>query len=255
MELIPIFGIGIFGLAVGSFTNAAVYRLKICEIKSIFFGRSFCPRCKKTLRARDLIPLASFLLLRGRCRFCRKKISPHYFWVELATAVAFGGVAVFTGFADLALLSWNLFFTAIFIFLASFDFLFGEIPDEVSLPASLLAFLGSFLAFTIAPCESLIGLLAGGGFFAAIVLISNGKWMGGGDIRFGLLLGALLGWQGFAIAVFAASFLGSTVGVIQILQKKKKLKSALPFAPFLAAGGVAAILFAEEIWEWYLSFF
>ena len=241
------------GLAVGSFINAAVYRLKICEIKSLFFGRSFCPRCKKTLHVRDLIPLASFLLLRGKCRFCQRKISAHYFWVELLTALAFGGVAIFTGFENFLLLVWNLFFTAIFIFLASFDFQFGEIPDEVSLPASFLAFFGSFLAFTLTPFESLIGLLAGGGFFAAIVLISNGQWLGGGDIRIGLLLGALLGWQGFAIAVFIASLSGSVVGIIQILQKKKRLKSPLPFAPFLSFGGVIALVFGSEIWEWYLG--
>ncbi len=254
MELIFAFSFGMFGLAVGSFLNAAVYRLRIREIKSLFFGRSFCPFCKKILRIRDLIPLASFLLLRGKCRFCSKKISAHYFWVEFFTALAFGGVAAFTGFENLPLLTWNLFFTAVLIFLANFDFQFGEIPDEVSLPASSLALAGSFLAFTPNFIVSLTGLLAGGGFFAAIVLISNGRWMGGGDIRMGLLLGALLGWQGFVIAVFIASFLGSVVGIIQIIQKKKKLKSSLPFAPFLTIGGVAALVFGGEIWNWYLSF-
>ncbi len=253
MEFIPIFGIGMLGLAIGSFVNAAVYRLKIRKIKSLFFGRSFCPRCKKILHIRDLIPLASFLLLRGKCRFCSKKISAHYFLVEFFTALAFGGVAMFTGFENLPLLAWNLFFTAIFIFIASFDFQFGEIPDEVSLPAFFLALAGSFLAFTPNFTMSLVGLLVGGGFFAAIVLISNGRWMGGGDIRIGLLLGALLGWQGLVIAVFIASFLGSVVGIVQIVQKKKKLKSSLPFAPFLAMGGVMALVFGSEIWEWYFQ--
>ncbi len=87
-----------------------------------------------------------------------------------------------------------------------------------------------------------------------IVLISNGKWMGGGDIRIGLLLGALLGWSGFAISLFVASVVGSVIGVVQILTKKRKLFSQIPFAPFLAMGGVVAILFGSEIWEWYSRF-
>jgi leader peptidase (prepilin peptidase) / N-methyltransferase len=254
MALLQIFGIGLLGLAVGSFLNAAVYRLRIKEFKSIFFGRSFCVKCKHVLRVRDLVPLASFLLLRGKCGFCSKKISSHYFWLELITALAFGLVASATGFENISLLVWNLFFATVLIFIASFDFQFGEIPDEVSLPTFLLAFLGSFLVFTLTPVESLIGLLVGGGFFTIIVLISNGKWMGGGDIRMGLLLGALLGWQGFVIALFIASLTGSIIGVSQILRKKHKLKSPLPFGPFLALGGILTLLFVSGIWDWYLGF-
>ncbi len=253
MDSIFIFGFVLLGLAVGSFLNAAVYRLRIKEFKSIFFGRSFCVKCKHTLRVCDLIPLASFLFLRGKCRFCSEKISNHYFWTEFITAITFGTVAAFTGLESLPLLVWNLFFVAIFIFIASFDFQFGEIPDEVSLPAAGIALLGSFFAFTPDFTTSLIGLLVGGGFFAAIVVFSDGKWMGGGDIRIGLLLGALLGWQGFVIALFTASIFGSIVGVTQILLGKHKLKSTLPFAPFLALGGVVAFLFSEGIWEWYLG--
>ena len=254
METFLILVIGALGLAVGSFINAAVYRLRIQEFKSIFTGRSFCPRCKKHLRARDLIPLASFLLLRGKCHFCTKKISSHYFFVELATAVAFLLVAMFGECATGAIL-WNLFFASVLIFLASFDAQFGEIPDEVSLPAIVLALLGSAFAFTLAPSSAIVGALVGGGFFAALVVISNGKWMGGGDIRLGLLLGALVGWRGCAVALFIAALTGSIVGITQILRKKRKAKSAMPFAPFLAVGGIMAMLFAEEVWSWYLGFF
>ena len=255
MGFLQIFVIGIIGSAVGSFLNSAVYRLRIREFKSIFLGRSFCPNCKKSLRARDLIPLVSFFLLGRKCQFCTQKISTHYFWVELITASIFGLIAWQMGFGQNSLLLWHLLFATVLIFLASFDFQFGEIPDEVSLPATLFAFLGSFFIFTISPAESLVGLLIGGGFFTAIVLASNGKWMGGGDIRMGLLLGALLGWQGFLIALFIASFSGSIVGIAQVIQKKKKLKSTLPFAPFLAMGGIIALLFSEKIWEYYAQLF
>ncbi len=253
MEIFLLVVIGALGLAVGSFINAAVYRLRAGKFKSILTGRSFCPKCKKNLAARDLIPLVSFLWLRGKCRFCHKKIAVHYFIIELTTAVAFLLVALF-GASGTESLLWNLFFVSILIFIASFDAQFGEIPDEVALPAIVLALAGSFLAFTLAPLTALIGALVGGGFFTALVLISDGKWMGGGDIRVGLLLGALTGWRGFIVALFVASFLGSVVGTIQILRKKKKLKSALPFAPFLAFGGIVAILFSQQICAWYLAY-
>ncbi|MCF7845907.1 MAG: A24 family peptidase, partial [Candidatus Peribacteraceae bacterium] len=226
--------------------------LRIGEFKSLLTGRSFCPACKKNLKARDLIPLASFLLLRGKCRFCHKQISVHYFWVELVAAAVFVLVATF-GACGTAPLLWNLFFASILIFLASFDAQFGEIPDEVSLPAIFLALLGSVLVFTPSPATAIIGMLVGGGFFAALVLISNGRWMGGGDIRLGLLIGALVGWRGFAVALFIAALIGSVFGVIQILRQKKKLRSALPFAPFLASGGILAMLFTEKVWAWYLT--
>jgi len=263
VSLIFAFGIGLLGLAVGSFLNAAVYRLRIKEFKSIFFGRSFCTACKKTLHLRDLVPLASYLLLQKKCRFCAQKISSHYFWVEFITALVFGLVAAVVGFENLPLLAWNLFFVTIFVFIASFDFQFGEIPDEVSLPAIVLAFLGSFLAFTLTPLQSLLGLTVGGGFFVGIILLNQLAyklkltlitWMGGGDIRFGALLGVLLGWQNFLIVLFTASLIGSIVGGLLMLQKKKGFFSPLPFGPFLALGGLLALLFGNEIWSWYLGF-
>jgi len=253
MELIFIFACALLGLVIGSFLNAAVYRLRIGEFKSLFISRSFCPNCKATLHVRDLVPLASYLLLRGKCRFCNEKISSHYFWVELITATVFGFIAWSIGLHSIPLLVWHLIFATILIFIASFDQQFGEIPDEISLPAVALALLGSFFVFTPSFITSLVGLIIGGGFFLLIVIVSNGKWMGGGDIRVGALLGALLGWQGFAIALFVASVLGSVVGIAQIVSKKRKLKTPLPFAPFLAAGGIIEIIFGGEIWSWYLK--
>lgn len=252
MENFLILVVGALGLAVGSFINAAVYRLRIHEFKSLLTGRSFCPKCKKNLKVRDLIPLASFLLLRGKCRFCKKKIGSHYFWVEFVTVIAFVLVAIF-GTCGTGIILWNLFFVSILIFLASFDAQFGEVPDEISLPAILLALIGSAFAFTLAPASAILGALVGGGFFAAIVVGSNGKWMGGGDIRLGLLLGALTGWRGFFIALFIAALVGSAIGIFEIYRGHKRLKSIIPFAPFLTGGGVIAILFAEKIWAWYLG--
>ncbi|MFH1375143.1 MAG: A24 family peptidase [Patescibacteria group bacterium] len=254
MNPIFIFGCGVLGLILGSFVNAAVYRLRYRK-PGLFFGRSKCIRCGHTLHARDLIPLLSYLLLHGRCRYCDKGIGSHYAWTELLFALTFIVVALFTPFGEIGLLTWNLLFAGILLFLASYDMQFGEIPDEISLPAAALALIGIALPFTLSLGTGLIGLFVGGGFFAGLVLISNGKWMGGGDIRMGLLLGALVGWKGFLIALFFASVVGSVVGLTQVIRKKRKLRSPLPFGPFLALGGIIAILFTNQVWEWYVGSF
>lgn len=251
------------GLIVGSFLNAAVYRLRIGQFKSIFCGRSFCTHCKETLKIRDLIPLVSYLLLRGRCRFCTKKISAHYFWIELTTALAFAATVLVINPINLGELIWSLLFVTIFIFLASFDFQFTEIPDEVSLPAIGLAFLSSFLPFTISPGRSLLGLCVGVGFFVGIIVLNEvarrkqwteSNWMGGGDVRLGALLGVLFGWQGFLIALFVASLSGSLAGGALLVSKQKKAGSPIPFGPFLAFGGFITLLYGKEIWNWYVQF-
>lgn len=243
----------IIGLSIGSFINAAVYRLKH-KRRGLIFGRSFCPSCKKTLSATDLIPLLSYLFLRAKCRFCRKKIAAHYFWIELISGMAFLGAGLMTGFSNPLLLAYQLVFISVLIFIASYDFQFGEIPDEVSLPAIFLALAGSFLSFTESFWSSLFGLLLGAGIFFALVFFSRGKWMGGGDIRLAALLGALLGWQGFLLALLFASLFGSLVGVLQILLSGKSLRSAVPFGPYLALGAYVVLFFGEYIWTWYLSF-
>lgn len=263
MDFITIFSFGLLGLVIGSFLNAAVYRLRIKQFKSIFLGRSFCVHCKKTLQLRDLIPLLSFLLLGGKCRFCSQKISAHYFWVEFITAVTFSLVAGLTGLENIPLLIWNLFFVTVLIFLASFDAQFGEIPDEVSLPAILIATLGSFFTFMLTPSQSLLGVIVGGGFFVGVLLLNElayrlkwtrANWMGGGDVRLGLLLGALFGWQGFLIALFIASVSGSVFGLTQIALQKRDAKTPLPFGPFLVLGGIVTLLFGGELWGWYEGF-
>ena len=242
----------IIGLSIGSFINAAVYRLKSKQ-RGLLFGRSICPSCKKILGVRDLVPLLSYLFLKGKCRYCKSKIGGHYFWVELITALAFLGIGLTAQFENIPFLLWQLLFTAVFIFLASYDFQFGEIPDEISLPATIVAFASSFFTLTQTPLQSLIGLMVGAVFFFCLVWFSKGKWMGGGDIRLGALLGALLGWQGFLIALLFASALGSVIGILQILFTQKKLKSPVPFGPYLALGGYLTLIFGEQIWSWYFQ--
>jgi len=240
------------GLIAGSFINAAVPRIREKDFAGLLTGRSHCPHCRHELSWKDLLPVASYLALRGHCRYCDKKIGARYLAVELITAATFAGIASFSA-GGISLLVWQLFFAAVLIFLAVYDYETHEIPDEISLPAAGLALGSNLLPFTLSFGESAIGALVGGGFFLAIVLMSNGKWMGGGDIRLGLLLGALLGWQIFVVALFLASVAGAAVGSIAMKLGKKEAKSEIPFAPFLAFGGIVALLFGQQIWWSYLG--
>jgi leader peptidase (prepilin peptidase)/N-methyltransferase len=253
MEIFYLVGIGIFGLIVGSFINAAVYRLRERELKSLLFGRSICRLCKRQLAWRDLIPLVSYLIQRGRCRFCHRKFGVRYFLVELITLLAFVGLALRQGLENPALLAWQLFFTAVLIFIAYYDYLYHEIPDAVSLPAVTFALIGAAWFFPPGLVSALLGLGLGGGLFLFLILVSQGKWLGGGDLRLAALMGLLLGWQGFLLALFLASLAGSIVGGVLIQQKILSKKSQLPFGPFLALGTYLTLLFGPAFWSWYLG--
>lgn len=229
---------------------AAIFRLRN-KTGGLLAGRSFCANCKTTLQPLDLIPVVSFLLLRGKCRYCGKPIPRNCLWLEILTALVFLCVGYFTGVGNLSLLIWQLIFSSVLIFLAAYDWLYGEIPDSVSLPAILLAFLGSFLSFTPNFTASLLGFVIGALPFFALFFFSHGKWMGGGDSRLGGLLGMLLGWQQLFIAIFLAASFGSIVGLLLIAQNKKELTSRIPFGPYLALGGFLTLLFGNVLWNWY----
>lgn len=241
--------VGLVGLIFGSFLAAGIERLHLRDGR-FWLGRSRCLSCHKILAARDLIPLVSFWLLKGRCRFCQIKIPRVTLVLEILTSGVFILVAFFT--RDLGILLWNLIFVTVLIFLAVYDFLYQEIPDEVSLPVICLVFLSSWLTFTPTPWASFGGLILGGGFLAVLILVSQGRWFGGGDLRFAALLGGALGPLGLLLAFFLASFSGTLVGLILIRLGRKKLNSQIPFGPFLGFGGLIALLFGKQFWNWYL---
>jgi len=240
----------ILGLILGSFMAAAIFRLRN-KTGGLLTGRSFCANCKTTLQPIDLIPVVSFLFLRGKCRYCGKPIPRSCLWIEIITALVFLTVGYFTGVGNILLLFWQLLFSSVLVFIAAYDSLYGEIPDEVSLPAIVIALLGSFLSFTPSFTSSLLGFAIGALPFFAIFFFSRGKWMGGGDSRLGGLLGILLGWQQLLIAIFLAASCGSIVGLLLIAQNKKQLTSRIPFGPYLAVGGFFTMLFGNALWNWY----
>lgn len=246
------------GLAVGSFLNVIILRFD--ELKTIWRVRSHCFSCKKAIRWYDLVPFFSYFILGGKCRDCKKPISYQYPVIEGVTAILF--TLIYWQFG----LSWQSLILAIIIsillVIATYDILHLEVPD-------ILTYLGIFfslgfvflkLYFTESlSLENLIpygyAILTAAGFLGFLVLLSREKWMGMGDILLGVLMGVFLGMPSVLVGLFFAFILGSLVGLILIAAKKKKLKDAVPFGPFLVAGTLIALFWGEKLVNWYLGIF
>jgi len=256
--MIPFF-LFIFGLIIGSFLNAVIYRLKSGE--GIVYERSKCPKCRQVLGFFDLIPLLSFIFLKAKCRYCQKPISWQYPLVELFTGIIFV-VGYFSSLIGevLDLSSWIMVlrlisfytFSGFLIIIFVYDFKHYLILDKVTLPALAVVFLFNFLLG-----YSLVNLLLAGGlifgFFLFQFIISRGKWIGGGDLRLGFLMGAMLGWPKALVALFLAYISGAVIGLILVVLKKKELSSPIPFGTFLTAATLITLLFGQEILNWYLQ--
>ena len=277
----------VFGLCIGSFLNCVIYRL---EAKKGLGGRSFCPKCKKELAWQDLIPVFSFLFLKGKCRNCKQKISIQYPFVELATGIVFllvfyklavipdprcclraglignpeyyHWIPAFAGMTEKGVgitgaiinLGFWFYVVSVLIVIFVYDLKHYIIPDKVLLPAIGLTAV-YILFFNFSGLQgSLLAALAGFAFFFAIFFVSQGKWMGFGDVKLAILIGLLLGFPNTFAALFFAFFFGAIIGIISMIFGKKGLKSEIPFGPFLVLGTFAAEFWGEKLINWYLNF-
>lgn len=236
------------GAAVGSFLNVCAMRLPAG--KSIVYPPSHCPDCGSRLRTTDLLPVLSFILLKGRCRYCGRPISWQYPLVELVSGVLFMAVVATHG------LSWDalryLILVSLVIPAVIIDLRYKIIPDRLNLAGLLLA-----LPLAVWPPGHLLyalgGFLAGGGILFLIAALSRGG-MGGGDVKLAAVLGLLLGFRFTLAALFLAFVLGSAAGLLLVATKRAGFKDAVPFGPFLGAGAVTAALAGEQLISWYVGF-
>lgn len=260
----------ILGLVVGSFLSCLIYRLETDQ--GFVTGRSFCPHCRRSLGWPDLIPLVSFIFLRGRCRYCQKPISLQYPLVELTTGILFLLVfghwflGIGVGHWDLLNLVYLLLISSCLIVIFVFDLKHYLIPDEIVYSAIFVSSIW-YLVFRIIPFYTKYKIqdtnyalfnepltaLAAASFFAAIYFFSQGRAMGFGDVKLAFLLGLFLGFPNILVALFLAFFSGAMIGVVLMLLGRKKLKSELPFAPFLIAGAFFALFWGEAIIDYYLK--
>ena len=244
------FLIFIFGLAIGSFLNVVIYRLKTNE--SILIGRSHCPKCGAILKWYDLIPVLSFLIQKGECRYCQKKISFQYPLVEIITGLLFVLILSKFGF-DLLITYYLLLITCFLIVIFVYDLRHYLILDKIVFPAIIIilfyqVFIGNFL-------NTFLSALLAGGFFLSLVIVSKGKWMGMGDVKFAILMGLILGWPNILLALFLSFLSGAIIGIILIFFGKKGLKSQIPVGPFLTISTIFILFYGNQIIEKFLNGF
>jgi len=223
-----------------------------------------CPYCEHTLSAVDLIPVLSWLLLRGKCRYCHRRISLQYPLIELLTASLFVlSYHVWPyGFdlqGDVLLITWLVLLVGL-ISLMLYDFKWMLLPDRLVYPLlAYWAFVTIFLAIVGGNAVDILlgavlGMLVCGGIFWALFQVSKGKWIGGGDVKLGFLLGMVTGGfiKGFMV-IFGASVLGSAVALPLLATKKFNRSSRIPFGPFLIAAAIIVFLFGSRLHDLIMS--
>ena len=244
----------IFGAMVSSFLNVCIYRLP--KEESIIWPGSHCPHCKKPIKFYDNIPLVSYLLLKGKCRYCKEPISIQYLLVEGVTALSSLFLIIKFGLS----LSYLVYFAFVssLIVITVIDLYHQIIPDVISLPGIGVGLLASIINPQITFFDSLIGILIGGGSLFLVATLYQWLFkrdgMGGGDIKLLAMIGAFLGWKAVILTILLSSLIGSITGITIMVLKGKDFKYAIPFGPFLSLGAVIALFYQNEIIFWYLQF-
>jgi leader peptidase (prepilin peptidase) / N-methyltransferase len=239
-----------FGLVIGSFLNVVAYRLPLQ--KSIAFPASHCPSCETPVKPYDNVPVVSWLLLRGRCRGCGERISPRYPAVELLTAVAFTAIVLVNG-AN-ARLALELPFAALLIAVSEIDLEHRIIPNKLLLPAAAWGLAGGALLRT-EHLQELVGAGAGAFTFLLITALIHPKGMGMGDVKLAGVMGLYLG-ASIVPAMLIAFLSGSVVGAVMLARDGMAArKSGVPFGPFLALGGLVALLAGPDLIHLYTTHF
>jgi leader peptidase (prepilin peptidase) / N-methyltransferase len=269
----------VVGLCLGSFVNALIWRLHEQDVAgskkrpdkkylaqlSIIRGRSMCSACHHSLAAKDLIPVVSWLMLRGKCRYCRKPITDNPL-IELCMPLLF--VASYLWW-PVILQGWQWGIFAVWlttlaglVALVVYDVRWLLLPNRIIYPLMALAGLGALIAILTAgsPWRALLNCVAavavGGGIFYLLFQVSGGKWIGGGDVRLGWLLGLVVATPARSLLfIFFAALGGSLVSLPLLMEGRLKRSSVIPFGPFLIAGAILVQLFGGNILTWYQHVF
>jgi leader peptidase (prepilin peptidase) / N-methyltransferase len=272
---------GILGAVIGSFLNVVIHRVP--REQSIVFPNSACPSCHTALRPYDNIPILSFLILGGRCRFCRKPISIRYPIVETLTAFLFVAVALRDGTSFA--LAFDLAFAAALLALIFIDAEHMILPNVITYPGIVFALLTrillpylagpaqfddlpgliarvppNFPLWSVSLIGAAIGALLGGGSLWLIGFlwqrVRGVEAMGLGDVKMMFMVGAYLGWRLAALTIFFGVLSGSVIGIaIMMKSGKRNLQMMLPFGIFLGIGAIACLFFGHFIVDWYASQF
>lgn len=269
----------VFGLIVGSFLNVISLRYQPGQkISEIVGGRSRCPICLKTLAWYELIPVFSFFLQGGKCRHCGHRLSLQYPIVEIFSGLIFSMVPYYlNNFQFIISLIWVLIF-CLLLLLSIIDFRQSIIPNQINLSLGILGLILIFVnhyynkfdylsSSFLGHYAAIFGLreniwinyafasLAGMIIFGLVIILSKGKAMGWGDFKLIGALGLIFGWPDILMVIFSAFIIGAVVSIVFLVGKKKKMKDAIPFGPFLAIGATITFFFGYQIIDGYFRLF
>jgi leader peptidase (prepilin peptidase)/N-methyltransferase len=246
--------LALIGLVIGSFLNVCIHRLP--RRTSIVSPGSQCPHCGYVLRWYDNVPVLSYVLLGGRCRGCKARISARYPIVELITMAVFVAHGLVFG-VDIILVP-RLLFACALIVLFAIDLEHHLLLDVITLPGIVVGLAFSLL---LPPGiqSAVIGVLVGGGVLwligEAYYRYAGEEGMGGGDVKMLAMIGAFLGWKLAVLTLVFSSLAGSLVGLLVIATRRGGMKYALPYGTFLAIGALVASLFGDQIVAWYTGLY
>ena len=250
------------GLVIGSFLNVVISRVP--DGRSVVRPGSACPRCAQPIRARDNIPVASWLILRGKCRHCGLPISPLYPIVEAANALLWlclSWWALASGGIVASMLPWLLFLASACLSLVVIDFQHHRLPDAIVLPLYPAMVSGLVVSGLVNGAWPIGPALAGAAMWLAVIgglwAVSGGRGMGFGDVKLAPVLGATIGWiawQASLVGLMAAFILGGLVGLVLVISRRAGRRSRIPFGPYLVVGAAIGLVWGEAIWDAYLGY-
>lgn len=290
VEVLSYLFLFVSGTFIGSFLNVVADRLQNGE--SIFVGRSHCEKCKKPLAPKDLLPILSFISLKGKCRYCSTKLSYYYPISEIITGLAFVIIAMYIElFQSTSSQLWIGFLYIAFIFstyivITISDLKYRIIPNKVVFTAIFVVLAFNLVNMAIILTTSYLRLkgdefgvylidagfwssrallmvksfawniasaFAIAGFFLFLIYITKGRGMGGGDVKLGLLIGLFNSLPNNVLAIFLAFLLGAAYSLVMMILRKRSIKDTIPFGPFMVLGSVIAFFYGQYLLTWYFS--
>ncbi len=241
---------GVLGLLFGSFLNVCIYRIP--KKQSIVTGASHCTACGTPIRPVDLVPVISYLFLRGRCRACGVRISIRYPLIELANAAAWVLVSLRFGFAPESLIYCA--FASVLLVGAMIDIDTMLVPPSLTVFILVLGAVSLFVLHDVPFYERLIGLAVGGLPFLLVAVVTRGG-MGGGDIKLMAVCGLVLGWKLVLLSLLVSVVAGGVYAAVLLLTKRSKKGAEMPLVPFLSGGMFVCLLWGGQLLSWYLGLF
>jgi prepilin signal peptidase PulO-like enzyme (type II secretory pathway) len=258
--------LGVLGAAMGSFIDAFTWRLH--TKRNFVSDRSECEHCHHKLSVLDLIPILSWVMLDGRCRYCRKPISPLVPLVELAMAALFVASFLYWPFGfslwqEIALFGFWLLYLVLLGVLFVYDLRWMLLPDVLVYPLITLGFIDAALRISLQPGATLsdyashvvLGVLAMSGVYWLLYTVSKGRWVGFGDVKLAIFMGLVLGWQKTLLVLMLANVIGLLIVLPGLLTKRLTPKSHVPFGPFMIVAFIIVGLFGDLIIQWYMQSF